>query len=132
MPHEESDEPSMYEQFGGHQFFVDLVADFYSEVAKDDKLRKMYPEENLEPAAGRLRMFLEQYWGGPRAYSSERGHPRLQLRHGPFAINEDARDRWLRHMRTALDARDLKPQLAEELWRYLFNAAHAMVNTFDE
>ena len=62
----------------------------------------LYPED-LGPAEVRLRMFFEQYWGGPTTYSDERGHPRLRLRHGPFAIDEQARDLWLAHMRTALD-----------------------------
>jgi hemoglobin len=88
----------------------------------------MYPEEDLAPAARRLRMFLEQYWGGPRTYSEERGHPRLRMRHAPFGITEHHRDLWLQHMRDALDKRELPQALDDQMWEYLVMAAHAMVN----
>lgn len=117
-----------YEQFGGADFFAALVADFYAAVAEDDLIRPMYPEEDLGPAAQRLRTFLEQYWGGPTTYSQTRGHPRLRMRHAPYPIDEVARDRWLTHMRSALDARELPADLDDEMWRYLTMAAQAMVN----
>ena len=74
-----TDERPLYERVGGHTFFVALVDGFYTGVAQDPLLREMYPEEDLAPAAERLRMFLEQYWGGPRTYSEQRGHPKLQI-----------------------------------------------------
>ena len=117
-----------YDQFGGEQFFTALVADFYAGVAGDPDLRPMYPEDDLGPAEHRLRLFLMQYWGGPTTYSDERGHPRLRLRHQPFPIDEAARDRWLAHMRSALDARRLAPDLDAQMWNYLRSAAHAMLN----
>jgi hemoglobin len=95
-------------------------------------LRPMYPEDDLGPAEDRLRMFLEQYWGGPTTYSDERGHPRLRMRHLPFKVNPDARDRWLAHMRAAVDTLDLSPIAEATLWDYLQRAAFAMVNTFEE
>lgn len=125
-------EQSLYEQFGGHEFFVALVRDFYAAVAVDQELRPMYPEEDLGPAEDRLRMFLEQYWGGPGTYSQLRGHPRLRMRHAPFEIDEAARDIWLKHMRAALDNRQLSPALDDEMWRYLLMAAHAMVNVHED
>ena len=118
-----------YDQFGGEPFFEALVAEFYRGVAADPDLRPMYPEEDLGPAARRLQLFLEQYWGGPTTYSQERGHPRLRMRHAPYPVDAHARDRWLAHMRTALDAQRLPPELDDELWRYLVMAAQAMVNT---
>ena len=117
-----------YEEFGGEEFFTALVADFYAGVRQDPELRAMYPEEDLGPAERRLRMFLEQYWGGPRTYSDERGHPRLRMRHSPFGIDEYHRDLWLTHMRAALDGRDLPQDLDDQMWEYLVMAAHAMVN----
>ncbi|KMM46916.1 globin, partial [Cellulomonas sp. A375-1] len=74
----------------------------------------------------------EQYWGGPTTYSQERGHPRLRMRHAPYKVNPAARDRWLAHMRTAVDSLDLAPLHRAELWDYLERAAHSMINTFDE
>ena len=120
--------PSPFEVFGGTDTFRRLVARFYEGVAGDEVLRPMYPEEDLGPAAERLRMFLEQYWGGPTTYSEQRGHPRLRLRHAPFPVDADARDRWLRHMRDAVDALELPPRQHAALWDYLERAAHAMVN----
>ncbi|MFT3799244.1 globin [Microbacterium sp.] len=120
-----------YDEVGGHETFARLVEVFYREVAADDVLRPMYPEADLAPAAERLRMFLEQYWGGPTTYGEQRGHPRLRLRHAPFHIDPDARDRWLVHMRTAVDALRLAPLHEATLWDYLERAAHAMVNTFE-
>ena len=121
-------EVSPYEKFGGAEFFEALVGDFYARVALDSVLRPMYPEEDLGPAELRLRMFLEQYWGGPTTYSQERGHPRLRMRHAPYVIDELARDHWLANMRLALDARELPPDLDDAMWRYLLSAAQAMVN----
>ena len=124
--------PSFYQQVGGRAFFEKLVNEFYRGVAHDPELKAIYPEEDLGPAAERLTMFLEQYWGGPGTYSEQRGHPRLRLRHQPFKINPAARDRWLAHMRAALDSMELPPLQRETLWGYLDRAAQTMVNTFDE
>lgn len=117
-----------FDNFGGEEFFHALVTDFYSGVANDPGLRPMYPDQDLAPAARRLQMFLEQYWGGPRTYSDERGHPRLRMRHAPFGITEHHRDLWLKHMRDALDNRNLPRDLDAQMWQYLVLAAHSMVN----
>ena len=121
-----------YEEFGGTAFFDDLVADFYAGVAADPELRPMYPEEDLAPAERRLRMFLEQYWGGPHDYSDQRGHPRLRMRHSPFRIGPIERDAWLRCMHTAvaeIDSETLDDDHRRELLAYLQMAAEAMVNS---
>lgn len=124
--------PSFYQEVGGAETFALLVERFYAGVATDELLRPMYPEDDLGPAADRLRMFLEQYWGGPDTYSATRGHPRLRMRHAPFAVGPAARDRWLVHMRTAVDSLGLAPIHQATLWDYLERAAHSMVNTFEE
>jgi hemoglobin len=113
---------------GGADTFRRLVDAFYAGVADDPVLRPLYPEDDLGPAAERLRMFLIQYWGGPTTYSEQRGHPRLRMRHAPFAIGVEARDAWLRHMREALDSLGLPPAYDDELWRYLRSAAESMRN----
>ncbi len=122
---------SFYDAVGGHETFVKLVEVFYAGVAEDPALRPMYPEEDLGPAAERLRLFLEQYWGGPTTYSDERGHPRLRMRHAPFKVNPEARDRWLTHMRQAVTDLRLPPVLESQLWDYLERAAWSMVNTLE-
>jgi hemoglobin len=123
---------SFYVAVGGRPTFERLVRRFYAGVANDPPLHALYPEEDLEPAIERLTGFLEQYWGGPGTYSERRGHPRLRMRHMPFAVNPDQRDRWLHHMRDAVDELGLPPLYEAELWAYLERAAHAMVNTFEE
>ena len=127
-----SAETTPYADMGGAEFFETLVRHFYEGVASDPVLRAMYPEDDLGPAERRLRLFLTQYWGGPTTYSEERGHPRLRMRHNPYVIDDDARDRWLDHMRAALDTtmveQGLDPAWEQELWRYLVGAAIAMVN----
>ncbi|HEY6796447.1 MAG TPA: globin [Kineosporiaceae bacterium] len=119
---------TFYERVGGHQTFARLVDAFYAGVAQDPVLRPMYPDD-LEPAKDRLRGFLEQYWGGPTTYSEQRGHPRLRMRHAPFRVDADARDRWLGHMREAVTSLRLPPPLESMLWDYLERAAWSMVNT---
>lgn len=119
---------SLYEAVGGEETFRRLVESFYAGVAGDPVLRSLYPEDDLGPAAERLRLFLVQYWGGPSTYNEVRGHPRLRMRHAPFAINEAARDAWLRHMRAALDSLELAPAHEAALWDYLTRAADSLRN----
>ncbi len=119
---------SLYVRAGGTPFFEALVQRFYEGVADDPQLRPLYPEADLAPARHRLTLFLIQYWGGPRTYDEERGHPRLRMRHAPFAIGPLERERWLVHMRAAID--DLGPpsDVAADLERYIAMAAEAMRN----
>ncbi len=123
--------PTFYEAVGGEETFRRLVHRFYEGVRADPVLRPLYPEDELADAEVRLRMFLEQYWGGPTTYSDERGHPRLRMRHGPFEVTPAQRDRWLTHMRAAIDSLSLTASQAHELWTYMERAAHSMVNSFD-
>ncbi|MFP8908276.1 globin [Streptomyces atacamensis] len=120
---------TFFEQVGGEETFRRLVRRFYEGVAGDPLLRPMYPEEDLGPAEERLALFLMQYWGGPRTYSEQRGHPRLRMRHVPFRVDRAAHDAWLRHMRDAVDELGLAPEQERQLWDYLVYAAASMVNT---
>jgi len=122
-------EVTFYEAVGGHDTFVRLVRGFYEGVAGDPVLRAMYPEEDLAPAEARLRMFLEQYWGGPNTYSEQRGHPRLRMRHAPYAVTPQQRDRWLRHMLASVAGLGLDHDQEATLVDYLMRAAYMLVNT---
>lgn len=124
-------QPTFYDEVGGHEMFSRLVHRFYQGVAEDPELRAIYPEEDLGPAEERFRMFLEQYWGGPTTYSDQRGHPRLRMRHAPFLVTPTQRDRWLGHMRVAVDEAGLDETHELVLWDYLERAAHSMVNSFE-
>ncbi len=120
--------PTFFDQIGGEPTFRKIVDEFYAGVADDPVLRPLYPEDDLAPAAERLRLFLMQYWGGPSTYSERRGHPRLRMRHAPFRVGPAERDAWLRQMRRAVDSANLDPEADETLWTYLERAAHFMVN----
>ena len=96
---------NVYDAAGGAETFKLLVERFYSRVATDALLRPLYPEEDLASATERLTLFLIQYWGGPSTYNEKRGHPRLRMRHQPFAIGQAERDAWLGHMTAAVDGR---------------------------
>ena len=120
---------TLYEEVGGAPTFEALVHAFYEGVAADPQLRALYPEDDLAPAERRLRMFLTQYFGGPTTYSEERGHPRLRMRHAPFPVTLDMRDRWMRHMLAAMDTLDLPEAQDEQMRDYFLRAAHMLVNT---
>jgi hemoglobin len=122
------EQTSLFARAGGMAFFEALVARFYAGVADDEVLRPLYPEADLAPATRRLTLFLAQYWGGPRTYEAERGHPRLRQRHFPFTIDATARDRWLLHMRAALAELDPPTDVAAEFETYIALAAEAMRN----
>ncbi|QKW38133.1 globin [Actinomadura sp. NAK00032] len=124
-----AEQVTFYEAVGGEATFHRLVHRFYQGVAEDPELRPMYPEEDLGPAEERLRLFLIQYWGGPNTYSQRRGHPRLRMRHVPFVIDEAQRDRWLAHMRAAVEELELPEPLEKQLWDYFTMAARSLVNT---
>lgn len=129
IPRGSLQQQTFFEQVGGEETFRRLSRRFYEGVAQDPLLRPMYPEEDLGPAEERFALFLMQYWGGPRTYSEERGHPRLRMRHAPFAVDQAAHDAWLHHMRTAVDSLELASELDRQLWDYLVYAARSMVNT---
>jgi len=123
-------EPTVYELAGGSDFFESLVDRFYKGVALDPVLLPLYPQpEDLAPARRRLTLFLIQYWGGPTTYSEERGHPRLRMRHAPFVIGPVERDRWLLHMRAAVQDMDPPAEVRAALLDYFAMAAEAMRNS---
>ena len=119
---------NVFEAAGGEPTFRELVGRFYARVATDPVLRAVYPEEDLSGATERLTLFLIQYWGGPSTYSQQRGHPRLRLRHQPFAIGQRERDAWLGHMTAAVDSLDLTPAVSKALLDYFDAASTAMIN----
>ena len=119
---------SFYDKVGGQPFFDALVDRFYEGVAADPVLRPLYPEDLTESRA-HLALFLAQYWGGPPTYGELRGHPRLRMRHAPFAITTVERDAWLRHMGDAVNAAGLDQKDERLLLEYLDMAARSLVNS---
>ena len=128
-----TEQTTLFEQVGGQPFFDRLVDRFYDGVEADDVLLPLYPDHaDLVGARRRLALFLAQYWGGPTTYSDERGHPRLRARHFPFSIGALERDRWLVHMREAIDETDAPLDAKARLHEYVTRAADAMRNRDDE
>ena len=118
---------TVYEAVGGEPFFVALVNRFYDLIETDEVVRPLYPEdltESRRTTAG----FLSQLFGGPAHYSAERGHPRLRMRHAPFAIGVAERDRWVAHMTRAVRENRLAPEIEEAMIGYFETAATHMVN----
>ncbi len=124
-------EQTFYDEIGGMPVIEQVVSRFYAGVATDPVLGPMYPPEDLADgsAARRLAMFLAQYWGGPTTYSQERGHPRLRMRHAPFAVDTEAAEHWLTHFRAGLDEVGLTPEQDAKFWGYVTYAAQFMLNT---
>ncbi|HLI56439.1 MAG TPA: globin [Actinomycetota bacterium] len=118
---------TLYERAGGDEFFHALVARFYKAVAEDPLLRPLYPED-MAPGAFNLAEFLIQYWGGPGRYNARRGHPRLRMRHVPFAIHRAERDAWLGHMSDAVRASGAPPEIVDELLAYFDMASSSLIN----
>jgi len=122
---------SLYDRVGGDAFFFDLVNHFYDQVEHDPVLRPLYPAD-LAPSRRHLTLFLAQYWGGPQTYNTERGHPRLRMRHVPFAIGPAERDAWLEHMFAAVDISLATPDDRQALRAYFESAATSLINRFPE
>ncbi len=118
---------TIYELAGGEATFVALVDAFYEGIMSDEVLRPMYPPE-LTAAKRHLTLFLIQYFGGPTTYSDERGHPRLRMRHAPFIVNEDARDRWLTHMNAAISRVELPEDARVAMSNYFASTADFLIN----
>lgn len=117
----------MHERVGGTDWFFALVDRFYDRVAEDPVLRPMYPED-LAPARRHLSLFLVQYWGGPDDYNTERGHPRLRMRHQPFAIGDAERLAWFRHMSAAVKEGGLSEADEEEMIDYFASTTSSLMN----
>jgi hemoglobin len=125
-------ERTLYDRVGGMAYFERLVDRFYEGVGSDAVLLAVYPDRDDFPEARhRLTLFLAQYWGGPTTYDAERGHPRLRMRHAPFAISTLERDHWLVQMRAAIDESDAPEDARAELHAYMTMAADAMRNRED-
>ena len=122
--------PTLYFRVGGMPFFEALVDAFYDGVATDEVLLPLYPEQpDLTGARHRLTLFLAQYWGGPTTYMEERGHPRLRMRHMPFAIRKAERDAWYTHMAAAVRSGGLDEEIEQAMLDYFDNAATHLINS---
>jgi len=119
-----------YERLGGEAAPRRLVARFYhhmDQLPQASAIRAMHADD-LANAEEKLFMFLSGWTGGPQLYIERFGHPRLRMRHLPFAIDESARDQWMLCMRHALEDVVEDARLREELWQALHSVADFMRN----
>jgi hemoglobin len=112
----------------GHQGFERLIAAFYRQVPGDDVLGPLYPAHDLQGAEQRLRDFLIFRFGGPPVYLEQRGHPRLRMRHAPFSIGQNERDRWVQLMNRALDEAMLPEEARRALRTFFASTATFLMN----
>lgn len=122
-----TDELPIYELLG-EEAIEQVVAAFYRRVPQDDLLGPMYPADDLEGAERRLRAFLVYRFGGPHTYLEERGHPRLRMRHAPFAVDARARDRWMSLMMAAVDEVGVAQEYRDYLETFLGDIATFLRN----
>ena len=119
---------NVYEAVGGRPWFDALVERFFAGVEADPLVRKLYPED-LTASKAHTAGFLAQYWGGGFEHDSEeRGHPRLRMRHAPFAIGQAERDGWYRAMEAAVRAGDLPPEIEAKMLDYFAHASTHLMN----
>jgi hemoglobin len=121
------EERSVFDRLGGVDAFVELVDRFYGRVAEDPLLRPMYPED-LEPGKEGLALFLAQYWGGGPVYASERGHPRLRMRHAGFPITPEAALRWAELMAASIRELAFPSDVEAQLLDYVVRATPTLIN----
>jgi len=121
------DEGLVYARIG-EDGFARLVRAFYAQVPADDILGPMYPADDLPGAEERLRDFLVGRFGGPPRYMEQRGHPRLRMRHMPFAIDVTGRNRWVTLMDRALVEAALPDDAVAVLQPFFHHMASFMIN----
>ena len=122
---------SVYDMIGSEEPFLELVEAFYAKVESDEVLRPLFPDD-LEDGKYWQFLFLMQYFGGPTRYMQERGHPRLRMRHFPFAIDQKARDHWLEHMLSSIDEVGIQEPARSVMRQYFERASEFLINRHSE
>lgn len=123
-------EMTVYEMVGGDAVFRQLVNRFYDYVEADPELRPMFPEDLATGREWQF-LFLVQFFGGPAHYIAKRGHPRLRMRHAPFAINKRAQELWLGHMLRALDEVNVAEPAYSAMRDYFVRASEFLINQIE-
>src|SRR6185295_3657777 len=122
-----SNQPTIYELAGGDAPFRRLIDAFYARVEHEPLLRPMYLAD-LAASSEHLFLFVTQYFGGPPRYNAQRGHPRLRMRHMPFAIGQPQREAWVRHMCAAVDEAGFVEPVRSALRDYFERTATFLIN----
>jgi len=129
----QSADPTPYDLLGGETKVRELVDRFYDymdSLNEVSHIRDMHAK-SLRASREKLFLFLSGWLGGPDLYIQKYGHPRLRMRHMPFAIDTQARDQWLHCMNKAIDYMQLDDRLSEHLKRSFYATADHMRNKAD-
>jgi hemoglobin len=124
---------SLYEMLGGESGLRSLVNRFYDIMDRSPEASKIrsFHARSLKQSREKLFMFLSGWSGGPQLYTEKFGHPRLRMRHMPFAIGSVERDQWLWCMNKALDEGGYDPRVVEFLKIRFGEVADFMRNQLD-
>ena len=121
-------EPTPYDALGGEVRIRSIVDDFYDEIDREaPTLRAMLPKDD-SVSRDKLHAYLVEWTGGPARYTPARGHPRMRMRHLPFAIGSDEVDQWLACMAAALDRNEVDGDVRLFLDDRITALAHHMQN----
>ena len=118
---------SLYDQIGPSEL-AHIVSAFYDEVFSSPVIGHLFRNDKEEIKAKQL-AFLTHFLGGPPYYSATYGHPRMRMRHLPHAIDNTAKDEWLRCMKKAIDASSLSDSVKLALYNCFPAIAQHMVNS---
>ena len=121
---------SPWDQLGGDSVMQPLLADFYRRVA-DSPIASLFPPGVGEADSETFRKqfaFQSDFWGGPLRYQPWRGHPRMRMRHLPFAIDQAAADTWMACMTAAVEASAMPTEMRPIFLAQMRNIAQVMIN----
>ncbi len=124
------DKSTLYQRIGGEEVIRNLVESFYRHMDEQEEVKpiRAMHAKSLKNAKEKLFMFLSGWMGGPELYAEKYGHPRLRMRHMPFAIDASARDQWMHCMKLALNDAVDDAALRDELMAAFYNIADFMRN----
>ena len=119
-----------FEQLGGETGIRQLVDRFYDLMdgsLEAANIRGLHAK-SLKSSREKLFLFLTGWTGGPQLYIEKFGHPRLRMRHFPFAIGARERDEWLWCMDHALAEHDVDDDVRAQLTERFHALADHMRN----
>ncbi|QNP47890.1 group II truncated hemoglobin [Diaphorobacter aerolatus] len=119
-----------FEWIGGEAKVQALVTRFYDLMDLEPVYKELRAAHGpaLDDARQKLFWFLCGWLGGPDYYQERFGHPRLRMRHFPFAIGIQERDQWVACMNQAMEETGVPDDLRERLNQSFMGTADWMRN----
>jgi len=122
------DMKTLYDEIGAERL-SQMIDRFYDVLFTTSSIKDLFDETQHESIRDKQKKFLSQFLGGPALYSQEFGHPKMKLRHMPHKITVEARDEWLRCMKSAIDSMEFENNLGDALYNCFPQVANHMVNS---